>query len=99
VIQTYTYSCVSLIFPDNHSLAQKIFVKIQISCNSPIELLYYFSKKVENIPIYYWCSANNDFVSIPQNLQENFKLVYLLCSICKKNGKLFYMVGVTYKLQ
>ena len=52
-IRTYTYSCRSLIFPDNHNLAQKIFVRVQISCDSPIELLYYTSKKVGNIPICY----------------------------------------------
>ncbi|RIA82589.1 hypothetical protein C1645_835141 [Glomus cerebriforme] len=55
--------------PNDHSLAQKIFVRIQISCDSPIELLYYTSKKVGNIPICYWCGVNNDFVTVPQNLQ------------------------------
>ncbi|PKB93249.1 hypothetical protein RhiirA5_441876 [Rhizophagus irregularis] len=89
-LQTYTYSCGSPIFPDDHSLAQKVFVRVQISCDSPIELLYYTSKKAGNIPICYWCGANNDFVTVPQNLQENFKLVYPLCSSCNENGKTFY---------
>jgi hypothetical protein len=53
-------------------------------------LLYYTSKKVGNIPICYWCGTNNDFVTVPQNLQENFKLVYPLCSNCNENGKTFY---------
>lgn len=89
-LQTYTYSCGSPIFPDDHSLAQKIFVRIQISCDSPIELLYYSSKKVGNIQICYWCGADNDFITPPQSLQEMFKLVYPLCSICYENGQSFY---------
>jgi hypothetical protein len=90
VLQTYTYTCGSPIFPDDHNLAQEIFVRVQISCDSPIELLYYSSKKVGNIPICYWCGANSDFVIVPQNLQEKFKLIYPLCNICNESGKSFY---------
>ncbi|CAB4396710.1 unnamed protein product [Rhizophagus irregularis] len=53
---------------NNHNLAQEIFVRVQISCDSPIELLYYSSKKVGNIPICYWCGTNSDFKIVPQNL-------------------------------
>ncbi|CAB4401187.1 unnamed protein product [Rhizophagus irregularis] len=90
VIQAYTYSCGSPIFPDNHSLAQKIFVRIQISCDSPIELLYYSSKKIGNIQVCYWCGIDRDFITPPQSLQEMFKLVYPLCSACYESGKTFY---------
>jgi hypothetical protein len=89
-LQTYIYSCGSPIFSDDHSLAQKVFVRVQISCDSPIELLYYTSKKAGNVPICYWCGANDDFVAVPQNLQENFKLVYPLCSSCNEHRKIFY---------
>ncbi|EXX60200.1 hypothetical protein RirG_182130 [Rhizophagus irregularis DAOM 197198w] len=65
VLQTYTYTCGSLIFSDDHNLAQEIFVRVQISCDSPIELLYYSSKKIGNIPICYWCGANSDFKIVP----------------------------------
>ncbi|PKC56500.1 hypothetical protein RhiirA1_473900 [Rhizophagus irregularis] len=58
-LQIYTYFCGSLIFLDDYSLVQKVFVKIQISCDSLIELLYYISKKAGNIPICYWCDVNN----------------------------------------
>ena len=90
VLQTYTYTCGSLIFPDDHNLAQEIFIRVQISCDSPIELLYYSLKKVGNIPICYWCDINSDFEIVPQNLQEKFKLIYLLCNTCNENGKSFY---------
>jgi hypothetical protein len=90
VLQTYTYSCGSPIFPEDHDLAKKIFVRVRISCDSPIELLYYSSKKVGNIPICYWCGTDKDFVTVPQSLQEKFRLVYPLCSTCNESGKSFY---------
>ena len=71
-------------------MGQKIFVRIQISCNSPIELLYYSSKKTGNVQICYWCGADRDFITPPQSLQETFKLVYPLCSACYESGKTFY---------
>ena len=89
-LQTYTYLCGSPILPEDHNLAQKIFVRIRISCDSPIELLYYSSKKVGNIPICYWCGTDRDFITVPQTLQEKFKLVYPLCSACNESGKPFY---------
>ncbi|GBC51434.2 hypothetical protein GLOIN_2v1780201 [Rhizophagus irregularis DAOM 181602=DAOM 197198] len=75
VLQTYTYTCGSPIFPDNHNLAQEIFVRVQISCDSPIELLYYSSKKVGNIPICYWYGTNSDFKIVSQNLQVNISII------------------------
>ncbi|PKY23368.1 hypothetical protein RhiirB3_437560, partial [Rhizophagus irregularis] len=52
-----------------------IFVRVQISCDSPIELLYYSSKKVGNIPICYWYGTNSDFKIVPQNLQVNISIM------------------------
>ncbi|RGB22176.1 hypothetical protein C1646_678023 [Rhizophagus diaphanus] len=47
-------------------------------------------KKVGNILICYWCGIDKDFITVPQSLQEKFKLVYSLCNTCNESGKTFY---------
>ncbi|CAG8548382.1 9246_t:CDS:1, partial [Cetraspora pellucida] len=44
-LDLYSYSCGAPIFPDNHRMKEVIFVRTQISCDSPIEVLYYSSLK------------------------------------------------------
>ena len=45
---------------------------------------------IGNVQICYWCGVNKDFITPSQSLQEMFKLVYPLCSICYDNEKSFY---------
>ncbi|CAG8697998.1 5880_t:CDS:2, partial [Scutellospora calospora] len=50
-LESYSYSCGAPIFPDDHYLKEVIFVRLQINCDSPIEILYYSSRKAGNYPI------------------------------------------------
>ena len=54
-------------------------------------ITYYSSKKKKNsnISICYCRGANSDFVIVPQNLREKFKLIYPLCNTCMKAGNHF----------
>ncbi|CAG8615599.1 8891_t:CDS:2, partial [Scutellospora calospora] len=89
-LELYSYSCGAPIFPDDHYLKDVIFVRTQISCDSPIEILYYSSHKVGNYQICYYCRNSDNLVSLSKSLKERFKQIYLLCEICQENRRSFY---------
>ncbi|CAB5190107.1 unnamed protein product [Rhizophagus irregularis] len=89
----YSYSCGAPIFPDDHYLKEVVFVRTRISCNSPIEILYYSSRRSGNYIICYYCGEREDLVTSSQSLKERFKQIYPLCEGCQENGKEFYTKG------
>jgi hypothetical protein len=92
-LDSYSYSCGAPIFPDEHYLKEVVFVRTRISCDSPIEILYYSSRKSGNYSICYYCGECEDLVTPPQSLKECFKQTYPLCEGCQENGKEFYAKG------
>jgi hypothetical protein len=72
-LDSYSYSCSAPIFPNDHYLKEKVFVRTQISCDSPIEILYYSSHKSGNYPICYYCENREDLVTSPQFLKRMFQ--------------------------
>ncbi|CAG8585198.1 6158_t:CDS:1, partial [Dentiscutata heterogama] len=90
VLDSYSYSCGTPIFSEDHYLKEVIFVRTQISCDSPIEILYYSSYKVGNYPICYYCGNSDNLITLLQSLKERFKQIYPLYEICQENGKNFY---------
>ncbi|CAB4382038.1 unnamed protein product [Rhizophagus irregularis] len=82
-LDLYSYSCDAPIFPDDYYLKETVFVHIRISCNSPIEILYYSSRKSGNYPICYYCGESEDLVITPQSLKERYKQIYPLCEGCR----------------
>ncbi|CAG8816922.1 7705_t:CDS:1, partial [Dentiscutata erythropus] len=75
-LDAYSYSCGAPIFSDDHYLKEVIFVHTQINCDSPIEILYYSSRKSGNYPICYYCGNRDTLVIPPQTLKERFKQIY-----------------------
>ncbi|CAG8737947.1 16007_t:CDS:1, partial [Cetraspora pellucida] len=92
ILESYSYSCGAPIFPDNHYLKEVIFVRSQINCDSPIEILYYSSRK-GNYPICYYCGSREDLVTPSQFLKEQFKQIYPLCEFCQLDQKEFHRKG------
>ncbi|POG77649.1 hypothetical protein GLOIN_2v1767477 [Rhizophagus irregularis DAOM 181602=DAOM 197198] len=92
-IESYSYSCGAPIFPDDHYLSEVVFVSTRISCDSPIEILYYSSRKSGNYPICYYCGESESLVAPSQSLKERFKQIYPLCEGCQGNEKEFYTKG------
>ncbi|PKC10764.1 hypothetical protein RhiirA5_413972 [Rhizophagus irregularis] len=92
-LDSYSYSCGAPIFPDNHYLSEVMFVRTRISCDSPIEILYYSSRKPGNYPICYYCGESEGLVDSSQSLKERFKQIYPLCEGCQGNKKEFYTKG------
>ncbi len=52
IFDNWDYSCGSSFVPESHELYNILFVREKISCESPIELAYYSSRK-NNPTIYY----------------------------------------------
>jgi len=92
-LKSYSYFCGVPIFPDDHYLKEIVFVRIRISCDSPIEILYYSSRKSGNYLICYYCGESENLVTPPQSLKERFKQIYPLCEGCQENRKIFYTKG------
>ncbi|GBC14058.2 hypothetical protein GLOIN_2v1767477 [Rhizophagus irregularis DAOM 181602=DAOM 197198] len=92
-LESYSYSCGAPIFPDDHYLSEVVFVCTRISCDSPIEILYYSSRKSGNYPICYYCGESESLVAPSQSLKERFKQIYPLCEGCQGNEKEFYTKG------
>lgn len=61
----------------------------KISCQSPMELAYYSSRKVKPERCY-WCGSKDDLQVKPQNLIDSYQLVYPLCDNCHDEGNDFY---------
>jgi len=92
-LDSYSYSCGAPIFPNDHYLSEVVFVRTRISCDSPIEILYYSSQKSGNFPICYYCGESEDLVAPSQSLKERFKQIYPLCEGCQGNKKEFFTKG------
>ena len=92
-LDSYLYSCGAQIFPDDHYLKDTIFVRTRINCDSPIEILYYSSRKLGNYPICYYCGESEDLVAPSESLKQRFKQIYPLCEMCQENRKDYYTRG------
>ena len=90
---SHSYFCGAPIFSNDHYLKEIVFVCTQINCDSPIEILYYSSRKSGNYSICYYCGESEDLVTPPQSLKEHFKQIYPLCERCQENRKEFYTKG------
>src|SRR5207249_78083 len=74
-MKTFAYTCGSLIVPEDHSLYNKIFVRMNLTCNSPIEQVYY-SCKVEHSQICYYCGEEENLIELSQEILYRFQSVY-----------------------
>jgi len=75
--------------PEDHALYNILFVREKITCESPIELAYYSSRK-NYFPVCYWCGYEQGLVDIPTHVLSKYKFVFPLCSICQAAGKEFF---------
>ncbi|CAB4391120.1 unnamed protein product [Rhizophagus irregularis] len=88
-LDTYDYSCGAPLFPDDHYLAELLFVRVKISCDTPMEILYYSSRKSGNSDICYHCGTDSDFIDPPDSIRTKYKIIYPLCQKCQDKGKEF----------
>ena len=88
-LDVYDYSCGAPLFSDDHYLTRILFVRVKISCDTPMEILYYSSRKLGNINVCYYCGTDGDFIDPPSILRTKYKIIYPLCQGCQDKGKEF----------
>ncbi|RIA86768.1 hypothetical protein C1645_855627 [Glomus cerebriforme] len=90
IVDDWDYSCESSLVPKGHELNDILFVCEKISCESPIELAYYLSRK--SYPsICYWCGYDQGLLeSVLSYITSKYKFVFPLCNICQDKGKDFF---------
>ena len=89
IIDDWDYSCGSSLIPKGHKLYNILFVYEKISCESPIELAYYSSRK-NNLSINYWCGYDQELLEFPIYMILKYKFVFPLCSIWQSKRKNFF---------
>jgi len=89
IFNNWDYSCGSFFVSESQELYNILFIREKISCESPIELAYYSSRK-NNPTIYYWYGYDQDLLDFPTYMTSKYKFVFSLCSICQSKEKDFF---------
>ncbi|POG73949.1 hypothetical protein GLOIN_2v1874019 [Rhizophagus irregularis DAOM 181602=DAOM 197198] len=88
----HIYTCGSPIVPENHPLYNKVFVRMNLACDSPIEQTYY-SCRIEHSQVCYYCGEEDNLINPSPEVLSRFRTVYPLCEVCQKNGVTFFTKG------
>ncbi|CAG8559872.1 42298_t:CDS:2 [Gigaspora margarita] len=83
------YSCGSQLLPEDHELSEQLSIRLNLTCDSPIESTY-FSWRLKRFDICYWCGESKNLIEPSDTLKGEWKTIYPLCSFCKNNGKTWY---------
>ncbi|WAR00571.1 hypothetical protein MAR_024943 [Mya arenaria] len=78
LLEKYDYTRGSLITPE-------VFVRLQLSCISPIEFAYYASSSTTKKDICCHCAADNS--ERDADLLTKFRVVLPICNACRNDGK------------
>lgn len=84
-----SYSCGSQLLPEDHELSERLSVRLNLTCDSPIESTY-FSWRLKRFDICYWCGESKNLIEPSDILKSEWKTIYPLCLFCKNNGKTWY---------
>ena len=87
--ETKIYTCGSLIFPEEISLASTVIVREALVCASPIEAQYYNAVLVHFPPVWYYCGLGEDSLDDDEmrKLWISYAVVLPLWFLCKSEGK------------
>ncbi|XP_053378441.1 uncharacterized protein LOC128548073 [Mercenaria mercenaria] len=84
-LEKYDYTCGALIAPEGDVLHGKVFVRLQLSCSSPIELAYYATTMNVRKDVCSFCAAEN--AQKDPALVLKYRVVLPLCQACNTAGK------------
>ena len=80
----YEYTCGSSILPPSHPIYGKIMCRMDITYETPIQLLFY-SSGLGKADLCCHCASEDG--EVDQDLRKKFKTVLPICSECKQKGK------------
>ncbi|CAG8819018.1 10201_t:CDS:1, partial [Gigaspora margarita] len=71
-------TCGSQLLPEDHELSKYLSVRLNITCDPPIESTY-FSCHLKKLDICYWCGESEDLIEPSDELTAEWKTIYPLC--------------------
>ncbi|CAG8616230.1 13504_t:CDS:2, partial [Racocetra fulgida] len=83
------YTCRSQLLPEDHELFSQLSVRLNLTCDSPIESTY-FSWRLKKFDVCYWCGESKDLIEPSEMLKAEWKTIYPLCEFCKSSGKTWF---------
>ena len=82
-LSEYEYSCGAPATPPSHSLSGKVFMRLNLTCESIIELPYY-SSSIARTDLCCHCAAAD--TPVDQELKKQYKTVLPVCVQCAKKN-------------
>ena len=83
-LSDFDYSCGAAVMPGSSSLRDKILVRSELRCATPIESQYYKLDSAQRDMCSYCTSGN---ATKPLDFTKKFRQVLPICKICLDNGK------------
>ena len=83
-IESNVYVCGSPLFPEHHPLLDKLRIRTNLTCQSPIERSYYSNKTLHLPSVCAHCGEKE--CTVPQEMQERYKVVLPTCQFCTNKG-------------
>ncbi|CAG8529580.1 10110_t:CDS:1, partial [Cetraspora pellucida] len=80
------YSCGSQLLSEDYELSERLSVRLNLICDSPIESTY-FSYYLKRFDICFWCGKSKNLIEPSDILKSEWKTIYPLCLFCKNNEK------------
>ena len=74
------YSCGAPLIPEDHELSGVFVVRQDVSCDDPVDKLYYSCRKFEEIST--WCDALEPEARIKDKTRAIYKVVNPVCQEC-----------------
>ena len=83
------YTCASSLFPPTSPLHNTMVVRLNITCESPIESQYHSAILVHFPPICHWYGGQEETLVLDEyyNLQAHYQTIRAICFFCKAQGK------------
>ena len=92
VLEKYVYSCGGPILPENHQLANTVFVQARVTCKTNISSQYYSRREmIEGFKlICFNCLRENDIAIEEEDITKQYKSFLPRCNDCKQMRKIAY---------
>ena len=92
VLEKCVYLCGGPILPENHQLANTVFVQARVTCKTNISSQYYSRREmIEGFKlIFFNCLRENDIAIEEEDITKQYKSFLPRCNDCKQMRKIAY---------
>ena len=86
LLKGISYSCGSLIIPENHELIGKVYIRQKINCKSSVEASYFSCKRLPTEIICFYCGEKDGLLVPNEELCNSVGTIYPFCEVCNRKG-------------